>query len=339
MSRINKYISNGGQASKAIFEENLATLRSVSPNAIRIGAGNRRLEKALKAAAITKEMRAAQHTVAFDRYLRPAIEACEGSQFTTPLGLAVIYDSINHGSWERIRDRVRLTAPTTSSRPGFEKAWITEYVRRRHEWLMSVPRLRPTAYRTAFFLAQIAQRNWNLDLPFFVHGVALANEHFRTSANSAISPISLPDPPTTGRLPEQAIPANTDPLDLKTDEFQSSPRLDKVQENVDAAAATYDRIEAIARTVITRTDAAKSLWTTIVGTVWQSAWAVASFAIGLPDEVWFGVALIAAALMIFYLYRQLALGKIRETSAFHTMPSNIFNRSEAKADFADKNYE
>jgi hypothetical protein len=33
-----------------------------------------------------------------DVYLEPAIEACDGSHFTLPLSLAVIYDSINHGS-------------------------------------------------------------------------------------------------------------------------------------------------------------------------------------------------------------------------------------------------
>ena len=52
-----------------------------------------------------------------------AIAACEGSGFVLPLSLAVIYDSIVHGSYERIRDRVRLRALTPSIE--FEKAWIT----------------------------------------------------------------------------------------------------------------------------------------------------------------------------------------------------------------------
>ena len=88
--------------------------------------------------------------------------------------------------------------------------------------------------------------------------------------------------------------------------------LDKVQEKVDEAAAAYDQVEAIVRTVSVRTDAAKSLWATIVGTIWQSVWAVISFLIGLPKEVWLVVAVIVAAILMFYLYRQLALGRIRE---------------------------
>ncbi len=335
---VDTYTRNGGQTGKAVFDENRALLRSASPNAIRIAAADKRLEKALKSAATTAEMRAAQQSVAFERYLRPAIEACEGSRFTTPLALAVIYDSINHGSWERIRDRVVI-----SNRPGFEKAWITEYVRKRHEWLHGVPRLRSTAYRTAFFLTQIARQNWNLDLPLFVHGTALIARHFQTSANypasvqtisaidnhkaSDVSPNVPPDPATDDRLPARAIPSNNETAD----------RLDKVQKKVDRAAAAYDQLESIVRTVLTRTDAAKSLWTTVVGTIWQSVWAVASYLIGLPNEVWLVVALIVAVLMLFYLYRQFALGKIRETAGVRN--EKLTNPSSRKSDIAEENYE
>ncbi len=330
---IMRYLAAGGQAGKAVFEENSAVLRSASANAIRIAAANKQFEKALKAAAVTGEMRSAQNAVAFERYLRPAISACEGSEFVTPLSLAVIYDSINHGSWERIRDYVAIPGSANISRLTFEKTWIGEYVRKRHQWLRSVPRLRSTAYRTAFFLDQIAQRNWDLDLPFFVHGVALTNKHFQPAEITAvvqspqsspvtIPPQTLPEPSTDDRLPERAIPA------------KSAERLDNVQENVDAAAATYDQIEAIVRTVLTRTDAAKSLWTTVIGTIWQTAWAVVSFLIGLPKEVWLVVTLIVAALMLFYLYRQFALGKIRETSGLRSV--NFLNQY---SDHTEKKYE
>ncbi|MEO7673870.1 MAG: chitosanase [Pyrinomonadaceae bacterium] len=313
---VKEYLAVGGSIGHEVLEDNFAILRSASSNAIRLAAGNRRLERALKAAAATFEMRAAQHAVAFERYLQPAIAVCEGSRFTTPLALAVIYDSINHGSWERIRHRVLLPAPTGSSMPGFEKAWITEYVGRRHKWLRSLPRLRSTDYRTAFFLSQIAQHNWDLELPFFVHGVALNKEHFLPSKTAVnvqrpdglkVLPQPQPEPSIDDRLPERAIPANP------------AEGLDRMQERVDAAAAAYDQFETIVRTVLKRTDAAKSLWTTVVGTIWQSLWAVVSFVIGLPVEIWLVVALIAAVLILFYLYRQLALGKIRESAGLrHT---------------------
>lgn len=215
------YLATGGATGKAAFEENLVVLRSASQNAIRLAAANRQLEKALKEAALTGQMRAAQNAVAFERYLRPALEACEGSEFVAPLSLAVIYDSINHGSWERIRDRVAIPGSANISRLNFEKAWIGEYVRKRHQWLLSVPRLRSTAYRTAFFLTQIAQRNWNLDVPFFVHGVELNNKHFQTADVTAAVQIPQPDPVTT--LPRTLPEPSTD--DIACPRGRSLPNL------------------------------------------------------------------------------------------------------------------
>ena len=118
-------------------------------------------------------MRAAQHEIAEKRYLRPAVEAAEGSGFVLPLSLAVIYDSINHGSYARIRDRVKISRKNYSLDSEFEKAWIYSYVKNRDAWLESVPRLAVTDYRTDFFLAQIARGNWMLELPVNVHGVRL----------------------------------------------------------------------------------------------------------------------------------------------------------------------
>jgi hypothetical protein len=88
--------------------------------------------------------------------------------------------------------------------------------------------------------------------------------------------------------------------------------LDRVEAGVNAAAATYDQVERIATTITTRNDAAKSLWTTVIGSVTQTFWALFGLFAGVPREVWLVVALIAAALMLMYLYRQIALGKIRE---------------------------
>jgi len=83
--------------------------------------------------------------------------------------------------------------------------------------------------------------------------------------------------------------------------------------SVNAAAAKFDQADRIVTNVVIRTDRAKSLWTTVIGTIWQTAWAVFGFLVGLPREAWLVAAVLAAALMLFYLYRQIALGKIRET--------------------------
>ena len=70
----------------------------------------------------------------------------------------------------------------------FEVAWISEYVRERHAWLSSVPRLVKTNYRTKFFQTQIANKNWSLDLPINVHGVKLTRAMFADPATAAPEP-------------------------------------------------------------------------------------------------------------------------------------------------------
>src|SRR5690606_5074410 len=77
-------------------------------------------------------MQRAQREIAFEKYLKPALDACEGSNFNYPLSLAVIYDSINHGSYAKIRDRVIIDRPGNGSMPAevFERLWITQYVQK-----------------------------------------------------------------------------------------------------------------------------------------------------------------------------------------------------------------
>lgn len=175
---------NGTQLLLAGYEALLA-----DRSALRIHELSRdqRFKNGLKAAAGRPEMRQAQREVAFEMYLKPAIDACEGSDFECPLSLAVIYDSINHGSFQAIRDRVTFAGPGNGSiKPEeFEREWITRYVRARHEWLNSKPRLVKTAYRTKFFLEQIARNNWNLDLPMNVHGYRLTEKDIQVNETFA----------------------------------------------------------------------------------------------------------------------------------------------------------
>ena len=314
---VKTYLANGGQIGRKVLEMNLLRLQAASSKTSALLAADRSFRKALKAAAVSREMRFAQNHVAFERYLKPAIEACRGSGFTLPLSLAVIYDSINHGSWEKIRDRV--------GECDSEKTWITAYVRERDAWLLSVPRLMSTRYRTRFFLDQIATGRWDLELPLTVHGIKLTKEMFsRQTAeslkDSAVEPFDKPAEMQAG--PAITKPHHSPPHSSGNPQIEAQPpiaasgnsRLERIEAKVIEAAARYDRFEKAVMTVVMRKDAAKSLWTTVVGSIWQSSRALFAFLVGLPREVWLIVAIIAAALGLFYLYRQIALGKIRERS-------------------------
>jgi hypothetical protein len=294
-------------------------------------------------------MREAQHEIAEKRYLKPAIEAAVGSGFTLPLSLAVIYDSINHGSYARIRDRVKIARRNYASDTEFEKAWIYSYVKNRDAWLESVPRLAVTDYRTDFFLAQIARGNWTLELPVNVHGEKLERVESRvaseeeergrvaheTAAGSAavqkdstvepsIPSINDPSQPekTSNSLPgtSENIRTSAQPPDVSEGGASGGSRVEsegvslveQAQEVYERASGKFDRVSDVVSGIGQRKDAAKSMWTTVGSTIWQSLWAVVAFIIGLPREVWLTVAIIAGLFMLYYLYRQISLGKIRE---------------------------
>lgn len=201
---VNTYLGDGGLVGREAMENVLEDLKA-KRNILKVSE-DLRFKNALRAAGKTPEMRLAQNQIAENFYLLPAIAACEGSGFTLPLSLAVIYDSINHGSYERIRDRVQVHAVD-------EEGWITEYVRRRDAWLESIPRLAVTDYRTDFFLAQIARGNWNLDLPLNVHGVRLTDAMFgQTDSADELPAVVQPVDPViteTATLPavDQSSPA------------------------------------------------------------------------------------------------------------------------------------
>ncbi len=219
--------------------------------------------------------------------------------FYEPLTLAVIYDSINHGSFEKIRDRV----PNSGS----EKAWVSNYILVRDQWLRSTPRLRKTAYRTEFFAREIRRGNWQLELPLMVNGYRLTQNIFQNSATetdiNSSNKTAIDQPKTSIAYDGEkaGVPAE-DPSPNTL--LKAAEGLDRLESQINKAVETYDRIDAMTTKVVTRKDAAKSLWTTIVGTLCQAFWAIAAFIADIPLEVWLVVAVIAAVIMIVYLRRK-----------------------------------
>lgn len=320
---LEQYLESGGQVARAAIENALPIARRTSQSAIVKLADDGKFRNALRAAGVTREMKAAQLETALFGYLQPAVDECERLKFTRPLSLAVVYDSIVHGSWERFRDAVlRSSPPHERGIFSYEQWFILNYITKRDAWLASVPRLAMTRYRTQFFIGQIKRGNWDLSLPVRVHGVAITDQMIGELSQkftsdetvSAAGPQLTPQPQTT----EQATNSSSEPHDplLKAQPPDRSDEtcLDKVEDAFNAAAAKYDQAGRIATTVTSRTDAAKSLWTTVLGSLTQAFWALLGMFTSMPREVWLVVAIIAAALMLMYLYRQIALGKIRERS-------------------------
>jgi hypothetical protein len=343
---VERYLELGGTVGRFVLENALRNLRRNEPVVVRTYAKDERVKKALRAAAVTREMRSAQLQIAFEKYLRPAVEECDRLGFILPLSLAVVFDSITHGSYEKIHDRVRVTSLGDQFRTAeavtltFEKAWITEYIRRRDRWLASIVRLTATRYRTRFFLNQIMLGSWELKLPLNVNGFWLRDEHLESilkfadetigdglAAGPELNPHETNnnslEPPTSSQTftstPQAQPPADrvgspTVKKGAGDDEgaLADARASDTSVFSLNDMGAAFDRVDAIVSGIAYRTDRVKSLWTTVVGTIWQAAWAVFGFFVGLPRLVWLVVAVIAAVLMLVYLYRQIELGKLRE---------------------------
>lgn len=310
---VSRYLASGAVAGRDVLAARLPMLRNRSAAAIAKLATERELRRALAAAGHTREMREVQEAVAFERYMLPAIRACEGSGFRLPLSLAVIYDSMTHGSYNKIRDRVRVAATGTGN---FEKRWITAYVRERDAWLGSIPRLRSTRYRTRFFLERIATGRWGLELPINVHGAVITNEILGISPETSGKGRTAagPNHPPQTKQNQTPQPHTTQPAEnpQARPPVSANEVLGRVERGFDRAAESFDRIERIGLGTANRTDRAKSLWATVAGTLWQTLWAAIGFLAGLPREVWLTVAVIAAVLTLAYLYRQISLGRLRE---------------------------
>ena len=311
---VQKYLSTEANVGRVVLEEKLPLLKRKTPAAIRTASADTKLKAALKAAAITSEMRQTQDETAEQLYLQPAMDICASMGFTQPLSLAVIYDSLNHGSWERIRDQVPFSVTSNGANLTQERLWITTYVRKRDAWLASVKRLAVTRYRTQFFLGQIAVSNWELKLPVRVHGVLLTCADLMNSTVGPAAPPKNGPPDNRGGSESTSTPSSSNSAD-DPPPTQAQPLdhcLGKVESAVNAASEKFDRVEGVIENVVVRADAAKSLWTMIVGSLWQTMWGMIGFFAGVPKEVWLVVAVSVGVLCAIYLYRQIVLGRIRE---------------------------
>ncbi|MBI1321398.1 MAG: chitosanase [Candidatus Hydrogenedens sp.] len=137
---------------------------------------NTKLRTALQQAGADPVMMAVQDAF-FDRqYWQPAERHAANLGIITPLGITVVYDSIVHGSFQRIRDRVLARLGRVSAVG--EHAWIAAYVSERHAWLAnhSIPLLRRTVYRMQTFEGLIRDDKWDLPLPLLVRGAMLTRD-------------------------------------------------------------------------------------------------------------------------------------------------------------------
>jgi len=134
-----------------------------------------KLHNLLRASADDNVMRDTQDTFFDEAYWQPAARAAERLKITSPLGVAVVYDSFVHGSWRSMRNR---TIQQVGDIPSCnEQKWIAAYIAIRRAWLAKSSRadLRATVYRMDTFQRLIDQDYWGLELPLVVRGQEISS--------------------------------------------------------------------------------------------------------------------------------------------------------------------
>lgn len=154
--------------------------------------GDVRLHNILRASADDRVMRDTQDAFFDETYWQPARRAATQLGIASPLGVAVVYDSVVHGSWLRLRKATDESSGTTAALG--ERAWIAEYVATRRQWLAEHQRadLRATVYRMDALQRLIDQDLWGLELPLVVRGKEIS------SATLDASPPGCYDGPQPG---------------------------------------------------------------------------------------------------------------------------------------------
>ena len=159
---------------------------------------NSELKSILADAGLDLVMQKVQDQFFDAAYWQPANRLAAGLKLTSALGITTVYDSVIHGSFQRIKASTQASflnaaAPT-------EKEWISRYLALRHAWLANHTNLllRKTVYRMTTLQDLTSQNRWELEAPLRIRGIAITQKSFDAgstdSQGDAPAPASAHDP-------------------------------------------------------------------------------------------------------------------------------------------------
>ncbi|MFZ1546732.1 MAG: chitosanase, partial [Candidatus Nitrotoga sp.] len=120
-------------------------------------------------------MQSAQNELFGQLYFLPAFRIAQQIGIRSPLGIAVVLDSIVHGGWRSLKN---ATIKQTGGSPvsGIdERIWLKTYLQKRVEYLSShrSANLHKSAYRPKALLELIEQGNFDLRPPLLIQGIKI----------------------------------------------------------------------------------------------------------------------------------------------------------------------
>ncbi len=132
---------------------------------------NMRFQNILRASADDPVMRDVQDEFFEKRFWTPAVAAAASIGLSLPLSVVTVYDSIVHGSWEKVRDMTSAALGGDPTSVG-EKAWVQGYITTRRNWLATNANvlLHATVYRMDALQNLLDLGLWDLQMPFLVRG-------------------------------------------------------------------------------------------------------------------------------------------------------------------------
>jgi chitosanase len=109
--------------------------------------------------------------VYFSRAYREAVKL----DVNTPLGIAVIYDSLVHGNWPRLRNKTNEMLNGSPADGISEKEWIVQYLKNRINWLDNhrYKVIQKTSWRPKAFFELAEYGNWNLLPPIKIKNIVI----------------------------------------------------------------------------------------------------------------------------------------------------------------------
>ncbi len=197
LALLQQYVGNPG----ARFASKLAPwLPRVAAAGLEIDHDNQ-LHNLLRACADDSVMRETQDLFFHTHFWMPALRAAAREGLSSALAVAVVYDSLVHGSWSRLRDRTRQAVGPVATVG--QRAWVAAYVQQRRSWLAnhSLQILHNTVYRMDAFQRLIDLNQWGLALPLVVRG-----EEISLTTLNGLPPGCYEGPPPGSRTLVQAQP-------------------------------------------------------------------------------------------------------------------------------------
>jgi len=127
----------------------------------------------LRKAGSDPVMQRVQEAIFQRKYLAPALRTSHDLGIRTALGIAVVYDSLAHGSFATIRDRTNQEIGGSPTSGIDERRWIKAFLLARLDWLSTSNNalLRKTTYRPTALLKLVEEGNWDLRPPIHIANV------------------------------------------------------------------------------------------------------------------------------------------------------------------------